>query len=235
MLTKGFRPGPRLTIAVIPLAFLVVATIPFVRWAATRSESGGLTAAFTQAVQDPGRAAGRFILGPDTAMVPALAIEMMVLKSPGDYFFGRATFGDLLLAPIPHILIPGKPQTARDEFLTRAFGMPCTVTAGGVCDDFSIVGTFYQDFWVPGVAILMGIVGGALGILWAAWRRRPDNPLLLVSTAILTVFIPIIFRAGFMPAFVWSLYFLVPCLLGVAVSGWLDRWAGHVLGQPKSG
>jgi len=218
MLMSGRRPGGRLLLVVIPVAFVVLATIPFVRWASTRDEGGGVAAALVQAIENPARAVQRFILGPDTNMVPALAIEVSVLRSPGDFFYGRATFGDLLLAPVPHIMIPDKPQTARDELLTRAFGAPCQVSAEGVCDDFSIVGTFYQDFWLPGVAILMGIVGAASASLWSRWHRSRDDQRLLLATATWAVFVPIIFRAGFMPGFQWWLYFLVPCLLGVAVS-----------------
>jgi hypothetical protein len=218
MLMTGRRPGRRVSLLAIPMAFAVLTAIPFVRWAAARQDAGGLTGALVQGLGDPMRAVDRFILGPDTSMFSALAIEIRVLRTPQDFFYGRATVGDLLLAPIPHLLISDKPRTARDELLIRAYGTPCSLTGGGVCDDFSIIGTSYQDFWVPGVAIVMAVIGAATAALWSRWRRSSGNPWLTVVLSPLVVFIPIIFRAGFMPAAAWCLYFLVPCLIGVLIS-----------------
>ena len=142
MLMTGIRPGRRLLLVAVPVAFLVLATIPFIRWADARSESGGVAAAFIEGFGNPVRAVDRFILGPDTGMFSALALEVRALRAPGDFFYGRATFGDVLLAPIPHIVFAGKPQTARNEMLIKTYGAPCETSVNGVCDDFSIVGTF---------------------------------------------------------------------------------------------
>lgn len=218
MLMSVRRPGGRLLLALIPISFLILATIPFARWVGTRDDAtGGIGTVIVQAIEDPARAVHRFILGPDTNMLPALAREVSVLTAPEDFFYGRATVGDLFLAPIPHLIFPDKPQSARDELLTRTFGAPCRLAGDGVCDDFSIIGTFYQDFWVPGVAILMGGVGAASAWLWSRWHKSPGDQRLIVATGTWVVFVPIIFRAGFMPGFQWWLYFFVPCLLGVMV------------------
>jgi hypothetical protein len=218
MLMSGRRPGRRVFLLAVPVAFLVLTAIPFVRWGAAQEGSGGFAAAFVQGIGNPVRAVDRFVLGPDTSMFSALAIEVRVLVAPRDFFYGRATVGDLVLAPIPHLLMPDKPQTARDELLTRTFGAPCQVMAGGVCDDFSIVGTTYQDLWVPGVAGLMAAIGALSAALWYRWRRSSTDPRLIVLLAPWIVFVPIIFRAGFMPAMAWCLYFLAPCLIGVLIS-----------------
>jgi hypothetical protein len=218
MLMTGRRPPRRVLLLAVPVAFAVLTAIPFVRWGAAQQGNGGLAAAFVQGIGNPVRAVERFVLGPDTSMFAALAIEVRVLRAPADFFFGRATVGDLILAPIPHLLIPGKPQTARDEMLVRAYGAPCSVTVLGVCDDFSIIGTFYQDFWVPGVAGLMALIGAGSAALWFRWRRFPRDPRLIVVLSAWVVFIPIMFRAGFMPAMAWCMYFLVPCLIGVLIS-----------------
>jgi hypothetical protein len=218
MLMTARRPRRRLLVLVVPVTFAVLTAIPFVRWETAKDNTGGFAAAFVQGIGDPVRAVERFILGPDTNMLPALAIEVRVLSAPADFFYGRATVGDLLLAPIPHILVAGKPQTARDELLIRSYGNPCQVTALGVCDDFSVIGTFYQDFWVPGVAVLMALLGALSAALWSRWRRSSNDPRLVVVLSAWVVFIPIMFRAGFMPAMAWCLYFLVPCLIGVLIS-----------------
>ncbi len=218
LLMTGKRPGRRLLLIGGPIAFVVLATIPFVRWAESRNESGGVAAAFIDGLGNPVRAVDRFILGPDTGMFPALALEVRALRTPQDFFYGRATAGDLLLAPIPHIVFPGKPQTARNEMLIKTYGSPCEVSAGGICDDFSIIGTFYQDLWVPGVVLLMAVVGAASAALWSRWKRSPLDARLVVVTAAWIVFVPIIFRAGFMPAFQWCLYFILPCLIGASLA-----------------
>jgi hypothetical protein len=218
LLMSGRRPGRRVFLLTVPVAFLVLTAIPFVRWGAAQEGSGGFAAAFVQGIGNPVRAVNRFLLGSDTSMFSALAIEVRALVAPRDFFYGRASVGDLLIAPIPHLLIPNKPQTARDELLTRTFGTPCQVTAGGVCDDFSVVGTAYQDLWVPGVAALMAAVGAVSAGLWYRWRRSSTDPRLVVLLAPWVVFVPIIFRAGFMPAMAWCLYFLAPCLIGVLIS-----------------
>jgi hypothetical protein len=218
LLMTGRRPGRRILLLAVPAAFAVLTAIPFVRWGAAQEGAGGLAAAFIQGIGNPVRAVDRFILGPDTSMFSALAVEVRVLREPADFFYGRATVGDLILAPIPHLLVPGKPQTARDELLTSAYGNPCQVITGGVCDDFSIIGTAYQDFWVPGVAALMAAFGAASAAIWSRWRRVGNDPRTVVVLVAWVVFIPIIFRAGFMPAAAWCLYFLAPCLIGVLIS-----------------
>jgi hypothetical protein len=218
MLMRGWRPGRRLLLVAVPVAFLLLATLAYIRSPEARSEAGGMAAAFAQRLANPSLAINRFILGPDTGMFPALALEVRALRSPEDFFYGRATVGDLVLAPIPHIVFPSKPQTARDELLVRVFGAPCKTTVGGICDDFSIIGTFYQDFWIPGVALLMAIVGAASAALWGRWRRSPGDARLVVAAACWIVFVPIVFRAGFTPAIQWSLYFLLPCLIGAVLS-----------------
>lgn len=218
MLMTKIRPGRRLLLIVGPIAFLVLATIPFIRWAEARNESGGVAAAFTEGLGNPVKAVDRFVLGPDTGMFSALALEVRALRTPQDFFYGRATVGDVLLAPIPHIVFPGKPQTARNEMLIKTYGAPCGTSVNGICDDFSIIGTFYQDFWLPGVALLMALVGAASAAIWGAWQQSPLDARRVVVVASWVVFVPIIVRAGFMPAFQWCLYFLVPCLVGAILA-----------------
>jgi len=87
-------------------------------------------------------------------MVSILSVEVDVLNEAENFYYGRATFGDLLIALIPSALFPWKPTTARDLMLVDAFGSKCNATVRGLCPDFSLIGTFYQDFWY------FGIIGG---------------------------------------------------------------------------
>jgi hypothetical protein len=214
------RPKWRTIVIVLPVAFIILATIPFERSLGARQQTqGGAAGIFEQAFVQPFKPVGEFFTGPDTAMLPGLALEIQTLKTPSDYYYGRATIGDLLLSPIPSALVPGKPQTARNDLLTRMFGTGCVLrTAGAVCPDFSVIGTFYQDLWFVGVIIGMLALGVFSAVLWMRYRERAGSAAAIVLAASWTVSLPIIVRAGFMPPFQWWLEFVVPTLLAIHVA-----------------
>jgi len=156
----------------------------------------------------------KIFLGSDTEMFPALAVEIMALDAPSNFYYGAATIGDLLIAPIPSALFE-KPMSARDRLLVDTFGEPCSALPGRLCPDFSVIGTFYQDFWLPGVffgMLLMGYVGRRV---WFVYNRTPGDPYSVFNVAAVSIFTFIIIRAGFMPAFQWFLYFWIPVTLGL--------------------
>lgn len=213
-LSTGTRPSRKMVLVLAPVAFVLLATIPFGRAAGAREAAGGLLPIYQEAIAAPVEVLSRFVNGPDTEMLPALAVEIQILEAPGDFYYGRATIGDLLLAPIPSAVVPMKPMTARNDLLTVAFGAPCGVVAGALCPDFSALGTFYQDLWFPGVLIGMAMLGALSA---AAWQRlkRPHGREWELLTAAWIVFLPILIRAGFMPAMTWFLFFTGPSLAGV--------------------
>lgn len=216
-LRQRSRPSRRTIILLIPLTFLLLASIPSVRSSGARAQSGGLIAAVTRQVERPPLVAQHFLLGNDNEMFSALEVEVGSLRTPPDFFYGRATIGDMLLAPIPHVLFPSKPVTARDEMLIAAFGAPCKAV-GGVCPDFSVVGSFYQDFWWIGVVVGMSLLGAASAAVWRGYKANNNHYTVLLA-ATWTVFLPIILRAGVWPGFAWFLYFFFPCALGLAFAG----------------
>jgi hypothetical protein len=217
-LSTGRRPSGKLILVLVPLAFLVLVTIPWLRTAASRSYYGGVPAIISNNFTRPLTAWNEFITGNDTEMESALSVQLQVQGGPLDFYYGRATIGDLLLAPIPSAVFPGKPETARNDMLIRIFGEPCNAIIGHQCPDFSAVGTFYQDLWWPGVMVGMTALGAFSGAVWR-WRRAlPNSPYSVVTAATWTVILPILIRAGFMPAFAWWLYFLVPTFAIIALS-----------------
>jgi len=213
------RPSAKVLLLLAPIAFIVLATIPFARASGAREEAGGAVPIYLQAFADPVAAWKRLITGPDTEMTSALAVEVEVLSETSDFTYGKATFGDLVLAPIPSRLFSGKPVTARNNMLQKAFGGPCQGGAGGACPDFSAIGTFYQDFWYPGVVVGMALLGASSALSWRLYLKAKANPFAVLLSASWIVFLPIIIRAGFMPAFSWFLFFLLPSLLGL----WLAK------------
>jgi len=158
-------------------------------------------------------------------MVAVLAVEIQTLQRTGGYSAGGATVGDFILAPIPSAFFPSKPETWRNRLLVDTFNEPCS--AGGGCPDFSVVGTFYQDFWYPGAILGMSLFGIAAA---GAWRRfianRDPEAAMLVAAVI--VFWPVIIRAGWLPSFTWFLYFIVPSIVGIRYVATRARTAGTV-------
>ena len=216
-LVAGRRPALRGFFGVLFVAAIVLATIPFARVDVAREQAGGVLPIFQKAFASPLKPLERFITGPDTEMVAALTVEVGALENTGDYAFGRATVGDLAIAPIPRILFPSKPTTARNEILTNLFGAPCDAV-GGFCPDFSVVGTFFQDGWYVGVVLGMVLLGAASAAVWQRYLRARDNPYAVLLASSWAVFLPILVRAGFMPAFAWFLYFLIPSALGLWIA-----------------
>ena len=228
-LARGRRPPRRALFVLLPLAFLVFATIPYARASGARVQAGGVLPIFTAAFSAPFTAVDRFMTGYDTDMVPDLALQMRYQEATGKYWFGRATLGDLALSPVPSQLV-AKPITARNELLTGTFGTSCATVAGGKCPDFSVVGTFFQDFGYPGALFGMFFLGlGASGI-WARFRRRPDDPRAVLLASVSAIFLPIMIRAGFLPPMAWVLYFVVPTWAGITIASRRAAWTA----QPAS-
>ena len=211
-LVRKIRPNLK-TLPLVVLAFFILSAIPFMRTSGARSQIGGFTDQITYAFTRD-EILKNIFLGPDTEMLPAFAVEVQVLQNPGDFYYGRAVLGDILLAPFPSAIFD-KPRSARNDMLTRAFGAPCEAVSGGMCPDFSVIGTFYQDFWIPGVVMGMMLCGWFSRRLWLGYRVQPDNPYRICTAAVVFVFTFVIIRAGFMPAFQWALYFFIPITLGL--------------------
>lgn len=216
LLGTGRRPALKLTALLIPAFFLITA-LPFMRTEGARSQIGGIAeqAAFAFTREDMWH---ELFLGPDTEMLSAFAAQIAIMNDWRDFYYGSATLGDLILAPLPSALIPGKPLSARDQMLVEVFGYPCTAGSGGLCPDFSVVGTFYQDFWIFGVVLGLLFMGYRSRLVWERFLYNPHNPYATGTAATWYVFILIIIRAGFMPAFQWFLYFWIPLMLGVALT-----------------
>jgi hypothetical protein len=208
-LLRQTRPRARAFLLVGAAAFLVLGTIPYVRAEGARTQQG-FVPLLVSGVTSPISSAQTFIGGHDTEMFPALGVEKRAIDEGLGYGLGAATVGDLVLAPIPSLIFPGKPATDRDRVLVSTFGASCEVTNGGVCPDFSATGTFYRDFGYLGVALGMFLLGLASGRLRV---RGPADVRTVVLSAAWLVMLPIVIRAGLMPAFSWFLYFVVPSLV----------------------
>jgi hypothetical protein len=211
-LSTGRRPRRTALVVTVPILFAILATIPFIRSEGGRASAGGILPALTQSVGDIGTTWDQFMSSYDTEMIESLSVEVDVLRMPDDMYLGAATVGDLLIAPIPSAVFPDKPTTARNQMLLRAYGAECG-TPGGACPDFSAVGTFYQDLAFPGVVLGMALLGAFSRLIWTRFITNRSSTTNVLVLATWYVSLPILLRAGVMPAFEWWLFFLVPSLL----------------------
>lgn len=212
-LVTGRRPSISGLAVVLPIVFILLATVIFARSSGARQQNGGVAPIFQQAFANPQNTWETFIGGHDTAMFAWLGVEVYAIDSRATrHTFGRASLGDLALAPVPSLLVPGKPVGARDQLLIDIFGTRCDT---GTCPDFSAIGTFYQDFAEYGVVIGMFLLGLGAARVWRTFRAAPHDPWAAALAATAAVFLPILIRAGFMPAFQWFLYFVIPISIGM--------------------
>jgi len=212
-LAAGRRPSFSRLVVLVPIIFIILSTLVFARSSGARQQSGGVAPIFAEAFARPVDSWRTFIGGHDTAMVAWLGVEIESINSGAtSHTYGKAVFGDLLLAPIPSQIVPGKPITARDGLLVDIFGGRCVE---GSCPDFSAIGTFYQDFAYPGVILGMFLLGAGAARAWRHFLSAPNDPRAMALAAAVAVFVPIVIRAGFMPGVAWFLYFVVPSAVGL--------------------
>lgn len=206
----------KLIMLTAPAVLMILISGQFIRNPPAWERVGGFVGFPGYVVSHLDELAETVFLRSDTEMVSVLALEMKSLQS-GGWYYGAATVGDLLLAPIPSSVFPGKPMTARNEMLVQLFGMPCTPEQGGMCPDFSAPGTFYQDAGWLGTIIGMFAMGWVSGRIWRRYLRSGAGLFAVCVASSWTVLLPIILRAGFMPGFSWFLFLLFPIMIGVVL------------------
>ncbi|MEO6349262.1 MAG: hypothetical protein ABIP53_01290, partial [Candidatus Limnocylindrales bacterium] len=116
-LSVGRRPSARSVWIVITVSAITPSALPYVRTVGARDQNGGLFAFLGESFAHPLKPLSDFITGPDTDMINGLSVEISTLQSSGNFAWGRATLGDLAIAPIPHVVYSGKPATARNQLL----------------------------------------------------------------------------------------------------------------------
>jgi hypothetical protein len=219
-LRARWRPPKWVVLAIIPAAFFVLILIPILRSSGARANAGGFVPAVKYYVTHPNDSLRYFIDGPDTENVLILALEVKTLERSSDYAHGNATIGDLVIAPIPSRIFPGKPMTARDQLLEQMIGSKCDPARRG-CPDYSAIGSFYHDFGIPSVLACMTLLGLGSAALWRRGLSPSASRVTVLLAASWVVMLPIILRAGWMPAFAWWLYFVVPTVVALKLVGWM--------------
>lgn len=230
LLSRDRRPPWRLVLILAPVVFLLISSISSVRSAGAREQQGGASGIVMTAFTAPGRAFRSFATGPDDEMFSAFSVETQTLVHPTDYRYGLASIGDLMFAPLPSAVFPGKPENEQDRLLSKMFGGPCR-PIGGLCPDVTAAGTFYEDLWIPGVAFGMALLGAAAAAAYRAYGRS-RSPASIAVLAAMNIYLPIVLRAGFMPGVLWFLFLVLPSLIAIKLAGARQLAAPWPLHQP---
>jgi oligosaccharide repeat unit polymerase len=133
-----------------------------------------------------------FILGPDTAMLPDLAVEMNYVPSVIPYKLGSTYLGELTL-PIPRALWPDKPQAADTQLMEALWPV---LAAAHVGFAYSMFGEPYLNFGFVGVLMFGILFGLACRVLYAWFLRDPHNRVAQVLFALSWPFVFVYMRGG---------------------------------------
>ncbi len=148
------RPGVVALVVGLCLALFASQTVLTFRDSETRDSVGSVLRGLVSA---PTHALGPLYRGPDAEMAPALAGALIVVPDRLGYRFGGATFGDLLVRPIPRQLWPDKPEPPGHQIAVEVW--PVAVATGGFDPAFTPMLSFYWDFAVFGVLLGMAAIG----------------------------------------------------------------------------
>ena len=153
---------------------------------------------------------------PDAEMAPALAGALIVVPDKFGYRFGGATFGDLILRPVPRELWPGKPEIPGRKVTAEVW--PGARESGYFDPAFTPLLSFYWDFGIPGAFVGMALLGVLARALYEYLLLRPRSfgTQLLYSGAVW--FLAVAVRHDPVSVFVWGIVLFVP-LIGILAIG----------------
>jgi hypothetical protein len=182
------RRVPALGVAAAAASGLVVAAIPFVRSAGSRSTSPDLVGALGAYFEDNGviETVRSFFVSYDTEMFSYIAMVGPHLGQSVEFGLGRATLGEALLQPLPAAIAPW--PTWSNHLLTVMFGGGCGTVA---CPVPSVAGILFFDTGFIGVVAGMTLLGLAMSRFEAAFITADGLKLLLLLSL-----------AGFMPGII---------------------------------
>lgn len=204
-LRRGARPRLVSIITLALAGFVLVISVPR-DFRNTDDRTGSLVDAVVSSVSNAQETGRQFFLGLDTAMLPALAIELSYVPEVIPYQLG-STYVEAAARPIPRAFWSSKPEAAETQ-LMRVLWPDLAAQRVGLA--FSLFGEPYLNFGFPGVVAISSIFGVAWRSLWEYWRRQPQNMVAIGIYAISWPFLFVYMRGGIGVDYQRQLIALVP-------------------------
>jgi hypothetical protein len=169
--------------------------------------------------------------GPDAEMAPALAGALTAIPDPLGYRLGGATFGDVVLRPVPRELWDEKPRPHITVVTEEVW--PVAVETGGFNPAFTPLLAFYWDFWLLGVFAGMALLGVLARAGWEYFLRFASSfsGQLLFATAL--CYLVVVLRHDHVLTSVWALIQFVPLIAILRLS--TACTASALPSQPRGG
>jgi hypothetical protein len=203
------RPGFVALVAALGIALVVSYALLNFRDPETRR---GVSPVLRGLVNTPSKALKPLVKGPDAEMAPALAGALLAIPDDLSFRYGGATFGDLVLRPIPRELWSGKPEPPTQEVAGEVW--PSARALGGFDPAFTPLLNFYWDFWLPGVVFGMLLLGIAARALYEYAFRQRDNLVVQLVYAAALCYLAVVVRHDPVDVLTWGIVLFVP-LVGV--------------------
>jgi hypothetical protein len=225
-LQRSRRPG--VTGLVVGLAGALVFSYVVVVFRTPDTRSS-VFAALEAVAEAPQRLFRPLTQEPDAEMAPALAGALIVVPDQFGYRFGGATFGDLILRPVPRELWSGKPEIPGREVTAKVW--PTARETGSFDPAFTPLLSFYWDFGIPGAFVGMALFGVLARALYEYLLLRPRSfgVQLLYSGALW--YVAVAARHDPVSVFIWGLVLFVPLFGILSFAGWQLR----VDDRPRAG
>jgi len=212
-LRRGTRPRLRWVVVFLLVSFVAASAILATRNTGQRQQHG-LAGSVAAVFEHPVRQLGVLLKGGDTSMASVFALETEIVPSRLDYRYGGATFGDLVIRPVPHQLWKHKPL-APEAALTQKL-WPESYKDGTAHPVYSVMGTFYFDYGLPGVFVGMLLVGLGYGLVRSRLLEARDTALLLVAAALIPLLVTGL-RDSFPDTVLHFVFVVLPLLVTVEI------------------
>jgi hypothetical protein len=165
---------PPILQTVIGVFLLLVLVVNPVRMARTGSMS--YTAAVQYSVSNPFQAPADLLAAQDSSVIDSFAMLVGDI-GPGQrlaYQHGKSTLTETILQPLPHALVPWRPQAIRDQEIQARFDNSAGFCST-LCPAFPSVATFYADWGLPSVFVGCLLVGAFARWWWELFRLNRDQ------------------------------------------------------------
>jgi hypothetical protein len=175
---------------------------------AVKSTEPSITSSLIETTIHPARSVKALLLGPTIEMFDADDLEFQYVPQTLGYHPFSA-IENLVAAPIPRQLWPSKPFNS-DGILDKTFFGEHGVTSSSASVAFSVLGGFYYDSGLIGVALGMLFIGTLLRVLYEYFTTHRDNEFVIVMYSLALPIIPILMRGNLADTFSRALFIFAP-------------------------